>query len=401
MRATLAFRELGYRTVMVNSNPETVSTDFDISDVLYFEPLTLEHVLEIVHVEQPIGVVVQLGGQTPLKLAKALAAAGVPIMGTSPDAIDAAEDRRQFEALARRLDIRQPANGTADTVEAAVIAAERIGYPVLVRPSYVLGGRAMRIVYDAEELREFFDEAAQVAPGHPVLIDSFLEDAFEADVDATNVWARSLLQDDHGIAPSDVTWVRGGMETPGRPEKLKLRLPAGVRVEEAPAGATLSALLDRGEIDAFVGPRAPSCFGRNPQVGWLYADPTAAAQDYFRRTGIFPIMHVLGVRKELVQQHPWLPVALYKAFDAAKAIALERLADVSAPKASLPFVDEQVAAAPADGPRLLALRRGGESRTLEAFLAQHHAQGLSQRRVTWRSCSRRRLTKWRDLTGQP
>ncbi|MGH7523540.1 MAG: carbamoyl-phosphate synthase large subunit, partial [Gemmatimonadales bacterium] len=184
VRATLAFRELGYRTVMVNSNPETVSTDFDISDVLYFEPLTLEHVLEIVHVEQPIGVVVQLGGQTPLKLAKPLAAAGVPIMGTSPDAIDAAEDRKQFEALARRLGIRQPPNGTARSIEGALEVAERIGYPVLVRPSYVLGGRAMRIVYDADELRGFFDEAASVAPGHPVLIDSFLEDAFEADVDA-------------------------------------------------------------------------------------------------------------------------------------------------------------------------------------------------------------------------
>ena len=184
VRATLAFRDLGYRTVMVNSNPETVSTDFDISDVLYFEPLTLEDVLEIVHVEQPIGVVVQFGGQTPLKLAKALEAAGVPIMGTSPDAIDAAEDRRRFEALATRLGVRQPPNGTADSVGAAVEVAERIGYPILVRPSYVLGGRAMRIVYDHDELRGFFDEAARVAPGHPVLIDSFLEDAFEADVDA-------------------------------------------------------------------------------------------------------------------------------------------------------------------------------------------------------------------------
>ena len=184
VRATLAFRELGYRTVMVNSNPETVSTDFDISDVLYFEPLTLEDVLEIVHVEKPIGVVVQLGGQTPLKLAKGLEAAGVPILGTSPDAIDAAEDRHRFEALATELGIRQPPAGTAQTVDGAVLVAERIGYPVLVRPSYVLGGRAMRIVYDTAELREFFDEAARVAPGHPVLIDSFLEDAFEADVDA-------------------------------------------------------------------------------------------------------------------------------------------------------------------------------------------------------------------------
>jgi carbamoyl-phosphate synthase large subunit len=151
---------------------------------LYFEPLTLEDVLEIVHVEKPIGVVVQLGGQTPLKLAKGLEAAGVPILGTSPDAIDAAEDRRRFEALARKLGVTQPPAGTADSLDEALKVAEEIGYPVLVRPSYVLGGRAMRIVYDVEELSGFFHEAARVAPGHPVLIDSFLENAFEADVDA-------------------------------------------------------------------------------------------------------------------------------------------------------------------------------------------------------------------------
>ncbi len=193
VRASLAFRELGYRTVMVNSNPETVSTDFDISDVLYFEPLTLEDVLEIVHVEKPIGVVVQLGGQTPLKLAKGLEAAGVPIMGTSPDAIDLAEDRQRFAALVNELGIRQPPAGTARSLDAAITVADRIGYPVLVRPSYVLGGRGMRIVYDAGELREFFDEAARVAPGHPVLIDSFLEDAFEADVDAICDGERAVI----------------------------------------------------------------------------------------------------------------------------------------------------------------------------------------------------------------
>ena len=143
VRAVLAFRELGYRTVMVNSNPETVSTDFDISDALYFEPLTLEDVLEIVHVEQPLGVVVQLGGQTPLKLARGLEAAGVPILGTSPDAIDVAEDRGRFEALARELGVRAAAEpGRRRSVDEAVAVAERIGYPVLVRPSYVLGGRA-------------------------------------------------------------------------------------------------------------------------------------------------------------------------------------------------------------------------------------------------------------------
>jgi carbamoyl-phosphate synthase large subunit len=184
VRAGLALRELGYRTIMINSNPETVSTDFDTSDKLYFEPLTLEDVLEIIRLEQPKGVIVQLGGQTPLKLAKGLEAAGVRILGTSPDAIDIAEDRRRFEALTRELGVRQPPNGTATTVDEAAAVAERIGYPVLVRPSYVLGGRAMEIVYDEASLRRYFDTAVRAAPDHPVLIDRFLEDAFEADVDA-------------------------------------------------------------------------------------------------------------------------------------------------------------------------------------------------------------------------
>jgi carbamoyl-phosphate synthase large subunit len=184
VRAVLAFRELGYRTVMVNSNPETVSTDFDISDALYFEPLTLEDVLEIVHIEKPIGVVVQLGGQTPLRLARGLEAAGVPILGTSPEAIDEAEDRGRFEALAREIGVAQPPSGTAMSVEEAGAVAERIGYPILVRPSYVLGGRGMQIVYDFESLQRYFAQATRVTPEHPVLIDSFLEDAFEADVDA-------------------------------------------------------------------------------------------------------------------------------------------------------------------------------------------------------------------------
>jgi len=184
VRAAMAFRQMGYRTVMVNSNPETVSTDFDISDVLYFEPLTLEDVLEIVQIERPLGVVVQLGGQTPLRLARALAKEGVRILGTSSDAIDAAEDRKRFEALARELGVEQPPSGTAASVEEAVLVAKRVGYPVLVRPSYVLGGRAMEIVYDEPSLRSYFAKAARVAPEHPVLIDRFLEDAFEADVDA-------------------------------------------------------------------------------------------------------------------------------------------------------------------------------------------------------------------------
>jgi carbamoyl-phosphate synthase large subunit len=184
VRAVMALREKGYETIMINSNPETVSTDFDISDKLFFEPLTLEDVLEIVHREQPIGVIVQLGGQTPLKLTRPLEAEGVKILGTSPDSIDAAEDRRRFEEIARRLGIRQPDNGTATSPDEAAEIAERIGYPVLLRPSYVLGGRAMEIVYDEPSLRDYFTRAVQVSEERPVLIDSFLEDAFEADVDA-------------------------------------------------------------------------------------------------------------------------------------------------------------------------------------------------------------------------
>ena len=193
VRAAMAFREMGFRTVMVNSNPETVSTDFDISDALYFEPLTLEDVLEIVHVEQPLGVVVQLGGQTPLRLARALEAEGVRILGTSPEAIDLAEDRGRFEALTRELGVAQPPSGIAHSVEEALAVARRVGYPVLVRPSYVLGGRAMEIVYDDPSLRSWFARAARVAPEHPVLIDSFLEDAFEADVDAIADGTRCVI----------------------------------------------------------------------------------------------------------------------------------------------------------------------------------------------------------------
>jgi carbamoyl-phosphate synthase large subunit len=193
VRAALALREQGYETIMINSNPETVSTDFDISDKLYFEPLTLEHVLDIVEREQPLGVIVQLGGQTPLKLTDGLAKAGVRILGTQPDAIDIAEDRRRFDAIARGLGIRQPENGTATSIEEAVAAAERIGYPVLVRPSYVLGGRAMEIVYDRTSLTGYFERAARVSEDKPVLIDRFLEDAFEADVDAISDGERVVI----------------------------------------------------------------------------------------------------------------------------------------------------------------------------------------------------------------
>ncbi|MBV9880122.1 MAG: carbamoyl-phosphate synthase large subunit, partial [Gemmatirosa sp.] len=184
VRAVMALRQAGYETIMINSNPETVSTDFDTSDKLYFEPLTLEDVLEIVHREQPLGVVVQLGGQTPLKLTRPLEAAGVTILGTSPDAIDIAEDRRRFDKIARELGLVQPPNGTATSVEEAAVVAARVGYPALVRPSYVLGGRAMEIVYDEPSLRDYFVRAARVSEDRPVLIDRFLEDAYEADVDA-------------------------------------------------------------------------------------------------------------------------------------------------------------------------------------------------------------------------
>lgn len=184
VQAALALREDGFETIMVNSNPETVSTDFDISDKLYFEPLTLEDVLEIVDREKPMGVIVQLGGQTPLKLAGALEELGVPILGTSVDAIDRAEDRDRFAALCREIGATVPPNGIATSTEQALAVAERVGYPVLVRPSYVLGGRAMEIVYDEASLLSYFERAVRASPDHPVLIDRFLEDAFEADVDA-------------------------------------------------------------------------------------------------------------------------------------------------------------------------------------------------------------------------
>jgi carbamoyl-phosphate synthase large subunit len=169
---------------MVNCNPETVSTDYDTSDRLYFEPLTLEDVLNVVEKERPLGVIVQFGGQTPLKLAVPLERAGVRILGTPPDAIDRAEDRARFAELLRKLDLHQPPNGSARSVDGAVRIAAGLGYPILVRPSYVLGGRAMEIVYEEERLRSWMTEAARVSPDHPILIDKFLEDAIELDVDA-------------------------------------------------------------------------------------------------------------------------------------------------------------------------------------------------------------------------
>jgi len=184
VHASFALREMGIESIMVNSNPETVSTDYDTSDRLYFEPLTREDVLNIVEQEEPEGVIVQFGGQTPLNIAVPLADAGVRILGTSPDSIDRAEDRERFQTLLKKLGIRQPENGIATNVEEALQVARKIGYPVVVRPSFVLGGRAMEIVYDQKDLEVYIQNAAQVSPGKPILIDSFLEHAVEVDVDA-------------------------------------------------------------------------------------------------------------------------------------------------------------------------------------------------------------------------
>src|SRR6266568_1875858 len=186
VHAALALRDDGYETIMVNCNPETVSTDYDISDRLYFEPLTLEDVLEIVHVEKPYGVIVQYGGQTPLKLARDLEKNGVPIIGTTPDMIDMAEDRERFQQMLHRLKLRQPPNRTARTEADALVAAKQIGYPLVVRPSYVLGGRAMEIVHEQRDLERYMREAVKVSNDSPVLLDRFLSDATEVDVDAAS-----------------------------------------------------------------------------------------------------------------------------------------------------------------------------------------------------------------------
>ena len=186
VHAALAMREDGYETIMVNCNPETVSTDYDTSDRLFFEPVTLEDVLEIVRIEKPKGVIVQFGGQTPLKLARALEAAGVPIIGTTPDAIDRAEDRERFQQMIEKLGLLQPKNATARSADQAVELAKEIGYPLVVRPSYVLGGRAMEIVYKEDELRHYMKTAVQVSDDSPVLLDFFLPNAIEMDVDAVS-----------------------------------------------------------------------------------------------------------------------------------------------------------------------------------------------------------------------
>ncbi|MBN2190256.1 MAG: carbamoyl-phosphate synthase large subunit, partial [Candidatus Aureabacteria bacterium] len=185
-QAAFALKEIGYETIMVNSNPETVSTDFDTSDKLYFEPLTFEDVMNIIDSEKPAGVIVQFGGQTPLNLARKLRKAGAPIIGTSVESIDRAEDRDQFSEMIEKLKINQAPNGSAESLDDAVRQARKIGYPVLVRPSYVLGGRAMKIVYGDEDLKAFMEEAVSASPEKPVLIDKFIEDAIEVDVDAVS-----------------------------------------------------------------------------------------------------------------------------------------------------------------------------------------------------------------------
>ena len=198
-----------------------------------------------------------------------------------------------------------------------------------------------------------------------------------------NVWARGLLADEYGVAPSDIAWVRGGLEDPGRPEKIALTLPPELRIEDAPAGQSLNAMLEAGAIDGFIGPRAPSCFDAgHPKVARLFPDP-ATAEDYYRRTGIFPIMHLLGVRRTLAEAHPWLPGALLKAFEESKRAALGRLNDTSATKVTLPFIEEQLGAArKLMGEDFWPYGLGeANRRALEAFCAHHHAQGLSARRV--------------------
>lgn len=200
---------------------------------------------------------------------------------------------------------------------------------------------------------------------------------------SANVWARAILQDDYGVRPEDVTWVRGGIETPGRPEKIPLKLPQGVKLESAPEHTTISDMLDRGEIDGFMAPRPPSAHVlANPNVGWLFDDPTATAKDYYKRTQVFPIMHVVGVRKTLAEQHPWLPGAVFKAFSQSKAAALEALSDTSATKVTLPFVEEQLKAARETmGEDYWSYGVAPNRQTLETFLRHHHSQGLSSRHL--------------------
>jgi 4,5-dihydroxyphthalate decarboxylase len=199
-----------------------------------------------------------------------------------------------------------------------------------------------------------------------------------------NIWVRLFLEEDYGIRPSDITWVRGGYEHPGRIEKISLNLPDDVKVENARADATISDLLASGEIDAVIGPRAPSCFDRgHPNIGYLFADPQATATEWYRRTRLFPIMHTLGIRRTLVEKHSWLPVAIYKAFERSKAVALAKLSDTSATKVTLPFVEEQLGAARRlMGEDFWSYGLESNREVLRRFLERHHAEGLSSRLLT-------------------
>jgi 4,5-dihydroxyphthalate decarboxylase len=196
-----------------------------------------------------------------------------------------------------------------------------------------------------------------------------------------NIWVRLFLEEDYGVRPADITWVRGGYEHPGRIEKISLNLPDDVKIENARADATISDLLASGEIDAVIGPRAPSCFDRgHPHVGYLFADPQATATEWYRRTRLFPIMHTLGIRRTLAEKHPWLPVAIYKAFERSKVIALTKLSDTSATKVTLPFVEEQLGAARRlMGEDFWSYGLESNREVLRRFLERHHTEGLSSR----------------------
>jgi 4,5-dihydroxyphthalate decarboxylase len=197
-----------------------------------------------------------------------------------------------------------------------------------------------------------------------------------------NVWARAILEDDFGVKPSDLRWIRGGIADANRPEKIKITLPKDVHLEDAPAGKSISALLAEGAIDGFIAPRAPALPRNTPNVGYLFPDPIQAAQDHFKRTRIFPIMHLVGVRRTIVEQHPWLPAAVFKAFSQAKDVALEALEDASASKVTLPFMEERLAEARASmGDDFWPYGLESSRKTLEYFLRHHHAQGLSSRLV--------------------
>ncbi len=198
-----------------------------------------------------------------------------------------------------------------------------------------------------------------------------------------NVWARAILQDDYDVKPSDIHWIRGGIEQVDRPEKISITLPKDVKLNNAPAGKSISTLLAEGAIDGFIAPRPPYLPNNTPNVGWLFADPVAAAKDYFKRTGIFPIMHLVGVRRTIAEKHPWLPGAVFKAFEHAKHAALEQLCDTSATKVTLPFVEERLSEARAlMGEDYWSYGLNANRKTLETFLRHHHSQGLSSRLLT-------------------